>query len=517
MRQKYLAILLILFSVSLQAQQVSVPLDYWGYRFLDRLETKGLYQSHDLRARPIGRMTFAKILAEIDSSKTAQNLSSAELGLLQQMKSDFSAELADLNIRVSAPEPHLYQWQEENSGFSFDLYGRESIISNRGAQFDPDELLSETSLGGMFRGNLGGAVGFYMDARNAITRGSDVEEESFDLSQGSPVVTSGPNVIRDRAVAYFVLEKPWARLEIGRNEIDWGPAYHGGLSVTRNMPPADMIRLVSRFRKFKFTSTHAFLSSSLGPKYLAAHRLDWQVKPGIYFGATESVVYGGRDVEFSYLNPLMPYHVAEHHLGDRDNNTLSIDLTLTRIPSLKLYGEFFIDDMTSTKSWTSYFGNKFGLMAGAYWVDPLGLPNVDLRAEFTRVEPYVYTHWDSINIYTHYDKVIGSWLGPNADDIYIEAAYQPVRDFRIELFFERKRKGEGTVSTISEPAEGEKKQFLHGTVEKSHMIGFRLIDQLRRDLFVSISYTYADGRNLGLVPGFNSSDHLARFELYFNY
>lgn len=511
-------IILLIVCPQIFSKTASVPLEYWGYKFLDRLETKGLFFSHNLRARPISRQDFALILNSVENkNKQLSNLSHTDLMLFEQAKSDFFHELKLLGQNEIRPEPHIYQWAEKESEFVFDLYGRESIITNRGHQYNPDELLSETTLGGIVRGQLGKTVGFYLDARNAITRGSDVDEESFDLSEGSPVVTSGPNVIRDRAVAYFVLEKPWARLEIGRNEIDWGPGFHGGVSVTRNMPPADMVRLTSQFKKWKFTSTHAFLSSSLGPKYLVAHRLDWKIKPGLYFGASESVVYGGRNVEIAYLNPIMPYHVAEHHLGDRDNNTLSVDLTTTLIKSTKLYGEFLIDDMTSTKSWSTYFGNKFGIVFGGHWTDPLGLPDVDVKLEYTRIEPYVYTHWDSINIYTNYDKVIGSWLGPNSDNIYLELGYQVHRDFRVDLFFEKIRKGEGEVNTQSEPIKGREKKFLNGVHQKQNMVGFTLTDQIRRDLFVSIQYIYSDSKNLFLIPGNSSFDHLARFELFFNY
>ena len=133
--------------------------------------------------------------------------------------------------------------------------------------------------------------------------------------------------------------------------------------------------------------------------------------PGLYLGATETVIYGGRNLEPAYLNPLMLYHIAEHHLGDRDNNNLAFDLAFTRIPNVTLYGEWFIDDMTSTKLWSNYFGNKFAWVFGGLWADPLKLKNVDLRVEYTRISPYVYTHWDSLNIYTHYDKLSAIRLG----------------------------------------------------------------------------------------------------------
>jgi len=500
-----------------------VPLDYWGYAFLDRMEAKGLFKTHYLRTRPLSRAAFADIIRVTENNLTDYpKLTEAEKRLFEQLKGDFIDELKPSNnsSKRVEKERHLFRWAEPHGEFHFDLHARETILSNRGQSFQPDELLSETMIGGIIRGQVGGQLAFYLNARNAATRGSNLERKNdlnFDPSKGLPINITGENVFRDQATAYFAFGKPWLMLEIGRDELDWGPGYHGGLMVSRNMPPTEMIKLSSRFRRFQFTSAHAFLRSSLGAKYLAAHRLDLMIVPGLYFGGSESVIYGNRDVELAYLNPIMPYQVAEHHLGDKDNNMLSVDFTTTLIPFTKLYGEFFIDDMTSTQSLTRYFGNKFAFLLGSLWADPLHLTNLDLRFEYARIEPFVYSHWDSINIYTNYDKIIGHWLGPNSDTAFLQAGYQLGRDTRLELSAERIRKGEGQANTVSRPQEGKGKKFLEGIVERRHLIGIKVVEQLRRDFFASISYIYSDTRNLSQIAGSRSFDHLARFEFYFNY
>lgn len=520
---KYITIFLLL-TVAAFAQSPNVPLDYWGYRFLERMEAKGVVRTLALLDRPLNRMQVAPLLQQITSraASTPDLLTATDLRLLEQLRGDFADELIALDDQglPASRERHALRWQEQDSQACIDLYGRLSVISNRGGSFQPTELLSEGTLGAILRGRLGGTLGYYADAQNTLTRGEqDLEEadENFDVSQGSPVVISGPNLFRDRALAYFIWEKPWLRVQVGRDEIDWGPGYHSGLALTRNAPPADMLRLASRFRRFAFSSAHILLRSPLGAKYLAAHRLDFLVRPGLQIGAGETVIYGGRDLEPAYLNPLMLYHIAEHHLGDRDNNTLFFDISCNLLRGVKLYGEYFIDDMTSTESLTQYFGNKFAFLTGALWSDPLGVRNLDLRLEYSRVEPFVYAHQDSLNIYSHYDKNIGHWLGPNADSAFLLAGWQLGRDFRIETTFERIRKGEGELDTSSRPAQGTRKHFLAGTVETRHLYGLRLQEQVRRDLFAVVSYTYADTRNAGRLPGRSTTDHFARFEVSYNY
>ena len=520
MFKRLLPFLIVFLIADIFSQSVNMPLEHWAYRFLQRMEAKGLFHSNELRVRPVPRDKLAEILEEIyrSSLEHPEKLSKTDTRLLHQLMSDFSDELEDKGVSDVGEEIHLFRIKESVGTVYGDLLGQQAIISNRGRQFNPDQLLSETTLGGQLRGHLGNTIGFFAEARNSLTRGEerDPDDENFDPSQGSPVVVSGANVFRDRATAYFVWEQPWLRLEMGKDEFDWGPGYHGSATLTRNAPPADMIRLGCRFKRFKFTCMHSWLRSPLGSKYLAGHRLDFTVFRGLYLAASETVVYGNRNVELSYLNPLMLYHIAEHHLGDRDNNNLSFDVTYTRIPNLTLYGEWFIDDMTSTQSWSQYFGNKFAWVFGGLWTDPFGLNNVDLRCEYGRISPYVYSHEDSINIYTHYDKIIGHWLGPNGDTIFLELGWRLSRDFQIQLFGEMVRKGEGDADTVSQPAQGDRKDFLKGVLEKRTLVGVKLVDQIRRDMFVALSYTYQDTQNLKLGPE-ASYDHLARFQFYFNY
>ena len=102
-------------------------------------------------------------------------------------------------------------------------------------------------------------------------------------------------------------------------------------------PLFELFKLKFKFNRFQFTSFHGSLHSDVGTKYLAGHRLELMLCPKLYLSGSEAVVYGDRNVEFAYLNPIMPYHVAEHHLGDKDNNTMAFDVTAFPIKNHKLY------------------------------------------------------------------------------------------------------------------------------------------------------------------------------------
>jgi len=289
------------------------------------------------------------------------------------------------------------------------------------------------------------------------------------------------------------------------------------LTISKNNPLFDMIKIQTRFNRFNFVYFHGLLSSQFSRKYLVAHRLELRVASWLYLAGGEALVYGNRGLEIQYLNPIMPYHVAEHHLGDKDNNMISFDLSAYPVKNLKTYFELLIDDFTLSENWFRYFGNKFGFMLGSLWVDPFGLKNVDFRVEYTRVEPYVYTHYDSINTYVNYDKIIGYWAGPNSDDWFIEANYHATKDIRFRLNWERIRKGRGDVHRYHTTADGNRKYFLDGIVERKQLFGFQVRDQLFRDVFLSLNGYLIQTQNAGHVSGANTFDQQYTFEFSMNY
>ena len=498
MKYSFIGTLILCFFIQSRGQTVNYSLDHWVYRFLERLEAKNLFTSPALRSKPISRSAIKEILISIRKNirENPAGVTEADRRLLQQLEHD------------------LYR---ENRLFTFEPVLRETIIADHGTNIVETSPISETMLGFNLYGMLGKNFAYYLDVRNSFVRGTAEGPDRFDIAAPSPARLYGPNIFRDRIIGYLVYEKSWFRAELGRNEFRWGPGYLGDLALSNNIPTAEMVKLSARLGRFMLTSTHAFLFNTIGPKFLAAHKLSIELIPGMYFGAGETVLYGNRDVEPAYLNPLMPYHIAEHTLGDRDNNNMCFDFTLTLLPSTRIYAEYFIDDMTLTENLLTYFGNKFAFLAGIHWADVANLPDLDLRAEYTRIEPYVYTHWDTINIYTHKTYLIGYQLGPNSDNAFLQLSYRINRDIEVDGFSLRQRKGDGAADTNTRPETGTRKYFLKGTVEDRRLYGLTIRDQLRTDLFVALSYVYSNTENMDRIAGNRSHDHLALFEIYYKY
>jgi len=345
------------------SQSVNVPLEHWVYNFLDRMQTKALIQQFVPTSRPFSRNDIAQMLKELDSklSSGEQTLNSAEIAQLEQLKGEFHREFqsAAVLFKSQYKERHLFQWQDQQNHLLGDAFIEQWLDIKSKPQYNPKETISNTSIGGIVRGRLKKHFGFYVSAKNTLIKGTDIIQENFDPSHGAPVTISGDNAYRDDASAYMIWELPWFQLEFGRDRIQWGPGYRGSLMLSANNPRFEMLKIKARIAKFLFTSVHGKLNNNSGSKYLAAHRLEWQALSWRMVSFSELVVYGNRDVELQYINPLMPYHIAEHHLGDKDNNTMGLDITAFPFINHKIYGELLLDDFTTAKNPFKYYGNKF--------------------------------------------------------------------------------------------------------------------------------------------------------------
>lgn len=510
-----------LISVDAFSQSANLPVGHWAYDFLDRLETKGMVRDVALRTRPLSRARLAKIIARIDSRVRSdpESLSRTDRRLFEQLKGEFSDEMGDLGVGYasSLAEPHLVAMREDSSSVFFDALFEQRLLLRSGLEADTTGRRLETTGGGIVRGRLHRFLAFELEARNTAISGADLVQDRFDPSLGTPQVTTGNLLFSDQARAYAVVGNRWVRLQVGRDRAQWGPGRRGSLTVSAQTPESDMFRLWAEFGPFRFTYMHAFLRSALGSKYLAAHRLDFRLGRRLFLSGTESVVYGGRSVEFQYLNPLMPYQIAEHHLGDRDNNMVSFDLTYFPVDGVKTYAELLIDDLNFDRNLIHHWGNKYGLLLGMLWADGFGIPDLDLQLEFAHVDPYVYTHLDSINTYQHYNRSIGHWLGPNADDVQLALRYRLTRDTSFELDLNQTRHGAGDINTPHQDADGSRKHFLAGTVERRRGLSVGLADQILRDVFVTMRFGWVRIANAGLQPGLRVNERRAQFGVQVNY
>jgi hypothetical protein len=322
--------------------------------------------------------------------------------------------------------------------------------------------------------------------------------------------------------AYAVLNLPWLSLQWGIDEIWWGPGWHGALTFSDNSAPKDTLKLSGLYGPLKFTYFTSILSggtSEYQPRYLSAHRLEFLPYRGINIGLHEVMVFADR-YEPRYLNPFTVFNWTQTE--DVKNNSLfGADFDITIVPSVEFYGELMVDDFQGQKGLNAFraWGSKYGILAGAYWVDPFELRDTDVRMEYAFVNQYAYTHKYGITRYTHKGSVIGHWMGTDADDLWFDIKHWLNDKLRFSLTYERERQGEGDVKEnypldhrpqrpIAEDVDPpEYWEFLSGIAESTHSFSVGLSYTSIGRYSAGVEYTHSQIRNANHKPGVDGKEH----------
>lgn len=170
-------------------------------------------------------------------------------------------------------------------------------------------------------------------------------------------------------------------------------------------------------------------------KYMAAHHLSFNVSNNFNIGLFESVIFSRpNQFELQYLNPIILYRTVEQGLGSPDNVLIGFDAKWNLFHHIQLYGQFVFDEfkfneLTNGNGW---WANKYGIQAGAKYINALGIDHLDLQAEFNLTRPYTYTHSDSTASYAHYNQPLAHPLGANFREVILKARYQPIYKLVLE-------------------------------------------------------------------------------------
>jgi hypothetical protein len=238
-------------------------------------------------------------------------------------------------------------------------------------------------------------------------------------------------------------------------------------------------------------------------KYVAMHRVEADIAAAVRLGVYEAVVYSQREVDPAYLNPINFYKSAEHAGGDRDNPMLGFDAATLFIPGSQLYGSWLIDDVDFVRWGDGWWGNKFIWQGGL--LNSSLLPNTDLTLEYTRIEPYVYSHRLPGNQYTHNGDALGLELPPNSDEWFLGVRHWISADLWLQCEVHRRRHGRNEVDENGEVTvnhggdiyesllylrDSDIAPFLDGPLDRSTILTFGLRYQPTRNVVLNGTFRY---------------------------
>ena len=445
--KKYLIILL--FSSFLYAQTEYVSVNNNVYTFLERMDALEIITNYNSFELPKTRHEIASYIKEADIQRDM--LDAVDQSMLEDFKTEFEYDLyGTLNNSMSfigkgeynpftQKEKYIYTQTDAGIGTLFiNVIGEADWILKSNTITNKTTSAKLGIIGGEIRGTILNNFGFYISGSNGLLLGD--KETSYlrkDLQYNFKLNEKPGSTLFDETAGYLTADFNLIRFKIGRDRLKIGYGYIGAL-IDNNSPPFDYIGININYGILSFSYFHAKIAgypgnqpdsttqgvNLVGEKYIGYHRIGFNPSKNLEFGIGEFIIYANRPLEFAYVNPFNFYKSAEHSGQDRDNSMLFFDFSNRSIYGLKLYSYLLIDDIDFGKLFTGWYGNQtiwnFGLTSSnLYKYIPL-----DIKAEYQRIEPYVFTHRLQYNNFTNLGYPIGTFTYPNSELFFTELTYR---------------------------------------------------------------------------------------------
>ncbi len=512
MRNLWLSGLLTLIVAAAAAQSVTVPVRHEVYEFLKKMEAQGRLAGYRDIIRPLSRRHVARLLLEAESS--ARQLTDVDLRRLTFFKEEFGDELGMTDSSwIEVPRRwHPLTYVLDGGVLNVDLNA--AFLTEHSQQDWRQRVSNGLRMSGYAFGNVGFSFHFADNREIGTnldpTRASTPED---GLIVSKPTARSFEYDFTDVEVSYqtggmtFSLEKipMW-----------WSTGRRGSLMLSPKAPPAPQIRFRAELADWlDFTYIHAELSSNVldssrsyltysssvidfyrpvyRQKYLAAHVIEATVTDWLDLSFGESIVYSDRSPQLIYLLPVMFFKSGEHYNKDTDNSQFFMSADVNPGLGLNLYGSMFIDEIATSELFNpDKVRNQLGYTVGLQAYDVL-LPNTELLIEYSRLNPWIYSHKFTAATFQNAGYDMGHWIGQNADLLTVEAVVRPWRAVRASAWVERWRKGgrDDVIRQYQTPS----LPFLYAPLRREHTVGLRVVFEPVRDLFfegVARTYRVAD-------------------------
>ena len=306
-----------------------------------------------------------------------------------------------------------------------------AAISGHGSSFEksnPRMGLAMSLVGGMdYRGGeaLGDTIWPGIDGGIYLRGYADLEFQKDENNSGLEYTSYA------RYRTHIALNYDWLRLDFGRDVMHWGPGYYNNLSLNQFALPYNMLSLDMQFGPLRVLSFYGDLRvySSMSYKNIDETR---NIFGHRYELAVGNATFGISELQIQYDNlkpwlfiPTVPLFMEKgNYSEDSNNGSLSFDFNYRLFRSLRVYTEFFLDDMESPVSLVKNdnIEAKWAWMAGMHGAHDFKINSHLLEsgfiAEYARIEPYVYSHFHPNTAQlAHLGRPLGNQAGPNSQTI----------------------------------------------------------------------------------------------------
>ena len=439
-----------------------------AHPFLYRMAQKGFIEYNDL-IKPINRVHILNSLNILKQKDSAlNNVEKNELNFyLQEYKRPSKEQISlfkkDQNKRWRAGAI-------VGNEFEFYIDPLLSIHNFSGSNKNINQLSNGFELWGTAgkNKNIGYQV-YYRDYTESGTVNNNFREES--PTQGNILIGSKSdnkiNYTDIRANINYSFKK--GNISLGKDNLIWGYGENSNIVLSNKAPSYPFLRLDYKPLKWlNFNYTHAWLNSNIADsslsyftnsgrinndfrlvfvqKYLATHSIEVKPMKGLNIAIGESIIYSDK------MDPgfLIPINLFKFYDNNRSNYLIEAGSngqyflsasSRNQIKNTHLYSTLFIDEIKVSSLFNKTESrNQLGFNLGGSITD-IFIPYLSLGAEYTRVNPFVYSNLIPSQTYSSYNYNMGDWMGNNFDRAIVFAKYTPIVKLKLVARYQKIRKG----------------------------------------------------------------------------
>ncbi len=559
MKTKILLFILFLFtshSADIYSQIENVPLNNPVYRYLKEMRVKRIISSLNDDDPNLSRFQVTGKLKEIQAKRN--ELSNTEKSLLRKYMIEFNPQEINKNTTMSLiksnldvsngikylfsdKEKYLFAYQKNNNNVFINGLGHLLYANELEPSTKPNAKLFDG--GFRIRGSIFDHLGYSFSVEKGGAVGDSILVESVfpEIKSNFKYIENIENITNyDFANGYLKYffepsEGMGISAQLGREKLKYGYGYSKSLALSGDAPNMDFLKFEFDYGIINFSSIFASTVGEFNKnrdlryiKYFSANKVKFSFENLFDIGLGETVI-STSGIQLGYINPLIFYKFVEHSLQDRDNGTIFIEMQTHFLKDLEFQGTFFLDEnILSNLSDFEKATNKSAYQLGLFWYEPLKVRNVSLIFEYTKIRPYVYTHFDPKNTYTAFGVIIGHPIGPNADQIFSKLVYNLSDRVTFNLEYQHVRKGENIYNSDGELVTNvggnvydpyrpdvypEHAYFLDGIRINEDFLRFNVSYEPIKNYVFDLSYVYTANNNLTYSTSEDLSYIYTRFNL----
>ena len=537
MKRNSLLLLALILTASLPlfSQEVYENENSEVYNYLARIAQRGLIQFND-NIRPLSKTYLHECLDSVATKKEKLTIiEQSELNFyLQEYSSSSSNKLNNQGT--------FRLFSKDNSGRFRSLYASgnntnlfvDPVMSAKVVEGD-HQSYNSTSSGLHFWGNVGKHIGFQFFYNDVIESGKGFDTTSA-FSAETGIIRKDTSNFKSLNFTEFRGSVNYAfkngSVAIGQDHLLYGYGENGRIILSNKAPNYPFIRIdYDIFPWLHFNNTHAWLCSNIVdssktygtgnvlfggvreifvPKFFATHSLQIKAAKGLDLSVGESIVYSDR-LDFGYLIPVMFFKVYDNivnnsHIQAGSNSQMFFTFnSRNQIKNTHLYGSLFVDEIRmSTIFVKSKSRNQLGYTLGVNVAD-LPFKNLNLIAEYTRINPFVYNNLIPAQTYTNHNYSLGDWMGNNSDRLLLAVKYNPISRLKCAVRYQAIRKGSaGTI--VDQYLQQPQPDFLFGNLKSSNEWNVNTNYELLNSLVFNANFshwnTIGSTWSLGIHYGF---------------